>query len=61
MKCQQSPCPDNNTTIGIELNFQTQPEVDTTVADLVWTHGPVLTNCPPTAPPWKPSQHHQVA
>eukprot|EP00973_Karenia_brevis_P002079 281489-Karenia_brevis.AAC.1 len=61
MKCHQWPCTDNNPTIGIELNYQTQPEIDTKVADLVWTHGQVLTNCHPIAPPWQPSKHHDKA
>eukprot|EP00973_Karenia_brevis_P094574 12423177-Karenia_brevis.AAC.1 len=34
MKCQHSQCPGNNPTIGVELEYQTKPERDTTMADL---------------------------
>eukprot|EP00973_Karenia_brevis_P014603 1993918-Karenia_brevis.AAC.1 len=44
MECQHWPCPGNNPTIGITLDYQTLPERDTTVADLVWNEGPVKTH-----------------
>eukprot|EP00973_Karenia_brevis_P032429 4472226-Karenia_brevis.AAC.1 len=44
MKCQQWPCPGNNPTIGVELEYQTQPDGDTTTVDLMWTEGPIKTS-----------------
>eukprot|EP00973_Karenia_brevis_P092784 12414119-Karenia_brevis.AAC.1 len=55
MKCQEWPCKDNNPTIGTALDYQTTPETNTTVADLVWASGHVQTNCPPPPPPWQVS------
>eukprot|EP00973_Karenia_brevis_P040214 5554525-Karenia_brevis.AAC.1 len=54
MRCQhqQWPQPDNNPTVGVELNYQSVPEVDTTVANLVCRGEHVNTNCPPPPPPW---------
>eukprot|EP00973_Karenia_brevis_P048211 6692133-Karenia_brevis.AAC.1 len=52
MKCQEWPCPGNNPTIGITLDYQTVPERDTTVADKIWNEGPVKTKVQPPPPPW---------
>eukprot|EP00973_Karenia_brevis_P015665 2143654-Karenia_brevis.AAC.1 len=48
------PQANNNPTIGIEVNYQIQPEVDTTVAMMVW-NGHVQTECHPPPPPWTPA------
>eukprot|EP00973_Karenia_brevis_P062948 8750085-Karenia_brevis.AAC.1 len=53
MKCQHWPCPGNNSTIGITLDYQTLPERDTTVADLMWNEGPVKTAQILTPPSWQ--------
>eukprot|EP00973_Karenia_brevis_P007549 1022058-Karenia_brevis.AAC.1 len=47
MKCQKWPCPGNNPTIGVSLEYQTDPDRDTKVADRVWAEGSVLIDCPP--------------
>eukprot|EP00973_Karenia_brevis_P096236 12431312-Karenia_brevis.AAC.1 len=52
MKCQQWPCPGNTPTIGIELEYQTLPERDTTVADLMWMAGPVRSTYAPAPSIW---------
>eukprot|EP00973_Karenia_brevis_P013375 1815966-Karenia_brevis.AAC.1 len=50
MKCQQWPCPGNNPTIGITLDYQTLPERDTTVADFMRSEGPIKTTYAPSPP-----------
>eukprot|EP00973_Karenia_brevis_P082498 11434981-Karenia_brevis.AAC.1 len=57
MRCpqQQLPQPSNNPTLGVELNYQSVPEVDTIIANLVWKGDLVATECPPPPPPWKPT------
>eukprot|EP00973_Karenia_brevis_P070754 9835333-Karenia_brevis.AAC.1 len=57
MRCHQQrwPQPNNNPTVGIELNYQIGPEVDTTTANLVSKGDPVTTSCPPPPPPWRPA------
>eukprot|EP00973_Karenia_brevis_P057562 8006028-Karenia_brevis.AAC.1 len=52
MKSQQWPCPGNNPTIGITFDYQTLPERDTTVADLMWSEGPIKTTLVPSTPLW---------
>eukprot|EP00973_Karenia_brevis_P049366 6848310-Karenia_brevis.AAC.1 len=55
MRCRHWPQPDNNPTVCIELNYQSVPEVNTTIANLVWK-GEVKTECPPPPPPpWRPA------
>eukprot|EP00973_Karenia_brevis_P019818 2716978-Karenia_brevis.AAC.1 len=56
MRCADGTWPqaDNNPTVGVELNYQTLPEVDTTTALQVW-NGHVETHCPPPPPPWAPA------
>eukprot|EP00973_Karenia_brevis_P071039 9869508-Karenia_brevis.AAC.1 len=49
------PQADNNPTIGVELDFQTTPEVDTTIAHMVWRGEHVHIDCPPPPPPWTPA------
>eukprot|EP00973_Karenia_brevis_P039073 5396310-Karenia_brevis.AAC.1 len=51
MKCQGWPCPNNNPTLGVTLEYQTTPARDTSVADRVWTEDPVKTDTPPPPPP----------
>eukprot|EP00973_Karenia_brevis_P062036 8627172-Karenia_brevis.AAC.1 len=46
---------DNNPTIGIELDYQGVPEVDSSTANLVWRGDHVKTECPPPPPPWRPA------
>eukprot|EP00973_Karenia_brevis_P046052 6378715-Karenia_brevis.AAC.1 len=41
------PVPDNNPTIGVQLDYQTIPQIDTTLAEKVWLHGPVSSTPPP--------------
>eukprot|EP00973_Karenia_brevis_P050500 7009808-Karenia_brevis.AAC.1 len=41
MRFQDWPSPENNPTIGIQLDYQTVPESDTTIADQVWLQGQV--------------------
>eukprot|EP00973_Karenia_brevis_P037742 5206292-Karenia_brevis.AAC.1 len=57
MRCpnNQWPQADNNPTVGVELNYQSVPEVDTSTANLVWKGEHVKTDCPPPPPPWKPA------
>eukprot|EP00973_Karenia_brevis_P047039 6529281-Karenia_brevis.AAC.1 len=57
MRCpnNQWPQADNNPTIGVELDYQSVPEVDTRTAKLVWKGEHVKTHCPPPPPPRKPA------
>eukprot|EP00973_Karenia_brevis_P009989 1350190-Karenia_brevis.AAC.1 len=49
------PQADNNPTIGIELDYQGVPVVDSTTAHMVWKGEHVTTDCPPPPPPWTPA------
>eukprot|EP00973_Karenia_brevis_P050949 7074795-Karenia_brevis.AAC.1 len=51
MKCQEWPEPDNNPTLGVTLEYQTQPHRDSTTADKVWNGSNVITALPLTPPP----------
>eukprot|EP00973_Karenia_brevis_P012052 1636247-Karenia_brevis.AAC.1 len=57
MRCpdHQWPQADNNPSIGIELDYQGVPEVDSSTANLVWRGEHVKTECPPPPPPWRPA------
>eukprot|EP00973_Karenia_brevis_P035605 4911188-Karenia_brevis.AAC.1 len=57
MRCpdNQWPQADNNPTIGVELNYQGVPEVDSQTANLVWRGEHVKMECPPPPPPWRPA------
>eukprot|EP00973_Karenia_brevis_P036105 4978437-Karenia_brevis.AAC.1 len=57
MKCPDnlSPQADNNPTIGIELDYQGVPEVDSHTANLVSKGEHVRMERPPPPPPWKPA------
>eukprot|EP00973_Karenia_brevis_P087943 12196897-Karenia_brevis.AAC.1 len=51
MSIQGWPAPDNNPTMGAQLDYQAVPEVDTTIADQVWQQGHVTADkVPPPAP-----------
>eukprot|EP00973_Karenia_brevis_P089448 12397805-Karenia_brevis.AAC.1 len=51
MKCQEWPEPGNNPTGGVTLEYQTQPDRDSTTAGRVWHGGFVDTTPPPPPPP----------
>eukprot|EP00973_Karenia_brevis_P024195 3340528-Karenia_brevis.AAC.1 len=57
MRCSNNQWPraDNNQTIGIELDYQGVPEVDSSTANWVWKGDHVKTECPPPPPPWGPA------
>eukprot|EP00973_Karenia_brevis_P043481 6025127-Karenia_brevis.AAC.1 len=51
MRLQAWPAPDNNPTIGVQSDYQTTPEIDTTIADQVWLQGQVVSDPIPPPPP----------
>eukprot|EP00973_Karenia_brevis_P003270 449852-Karenia_brevis.AAC.1 len=55
MRCSNNHWPqaDNDPIIGIELDYQGVPEVDSSTAKLVWKGDHVKTWCPPPLPPWR--------
>eukprot|EP00973_Karenia_brevis_P076645 10646809-Karenia_brevis.AAC.1 len=59
MKCQEWPCGSNNPTLGINLEYQTTLNRDTTVADRVWMDSHVKADFPPP-PPWHVSSNRQM-
>eukprot|EP00973_Karenia_brevis_P007517 1017314-Karenia_brevis.AAC.1 len=54
------PCGSNNLTLGINLEYQTTPNRDTSVADKVWMDSHVKTDCPPPPPPWYANINRQM-
>eukprot|EP00973_Karenia_brevis_P074816 10397685-Karenia_brevis.AAC.1 len=57
MRCpnNQWPQADNNPTIGVELDYQSVLEIESSTANLVWTGEHVQIHGPPPPPPWKPA------
>eukprot|EP00973_Karenia_brevis_P059640 8301992-Karenia_brevis.AAC.1 len=53
MRCQEWSCPGNHPTIGITPDYQTNPERDTTVADLMWSEGLVKATYMLPPLPWE--------
>eukprot|EP00973_Karenia_brevis_P024483 3377984-Karenia_brevis.AAC.1 len=59
MRIQEWPAPSNKPTLGIQLEFQTIPEIDTANADHVWQQGQVTVDIVPpprsTKRTWHPT------
>eukprot|EP00973_Karenia_brevis_P026256 3621711-Karenia_brevis.AAC.1 len=58
MRCpnNQWPQADNKPTIGVELQYQGEPQIDSQTAHLVWNGEHVRVECPPPPPPpWTPA------
>eukprot|EP00973_Karenia_brevis_P088024 12208796-Karenia_brevis.AAC.1 len=51
MRLHDWPAPDNNPTIGVQLDYQTTPEINTAIADQVWLQGQFITDPIPPPPP----------
>eukprot|EP00973_Karenia_brevis_P014693 2004638-Karenia_brevis.AAC.1 len=54
MRIQEWPAPDNNPTLGAQLEYQAVPEIDTTIADHVWQQGHITVDKVP--PPSRASK-----